>query len=256
MNRKLAHFLSSRGYEGTFIDSAPKLKNRSTILSPGNPILSLPEPTWSMAFENQYSPSNNQYRVLPLVLRITETLSKTPGSSEVQIDTVLGNSPSHEILLHPAHSTNIARHTLLSGAWKSCPATFSLLTRTLWIWLESWGIAELSPSQCAWLVMHFIQVKIKIISIDVVVTKTIFESNKQANHDFKDDVTPKSPEELVVRHDDPGLTTPTDERATVPSSYKLGKSDIELDALLRDFFLYESYSLFKARLLMIFVFLT
>ena len=92
--------------------------------------------------------------------------------------------------------------------------------------------------------------------MNVVVTKTIFESNKQANHDFKDDVTPKSPEELVVRHDDPGLTTPTDERATVPSSYKLGKSDIELDALLRDFFLYESYSLFEAKLLMMFVFLT
>ncbi|KAL5521077.1 hypothetical protein ACEPAG_8999 [Sanghuangporus baumii] len=134
----LAKYLLENGYSGTFVDTRPDLVGFDAADFQALPI-SPAEPTWSQLS----TPFSSLFNVLPPGLRIRP-----------------GNHDHPEILLSPAHPSNMLRWSLVKHACESSGA-LSMLSSFLWLWLRSHGVEHYSWTTCVFMVMFYLQDRYK-----------------------------------------------------------------------------------------------
>lgn len=164
--RELAEHLSEQGYEGTFIDTqidfaekqaasqnAKQCEPEDNIAEPNVlGIENTKESSWGREHKITYSPLQERFPVSPACLRIRK---KTLNTDE-PIDPLCFAS---EIILYPAHPSNDHRLAFLKAC---CDRTdFRSILSSFWLWSQSWGLNQFTPTICAYIVLTFLQVRVK-----------------------------------------------------------------------------------------------
>ncbi|OCB91531.1 AGC/Akt protein kinase [Sanghuangporus baumii] len=137
----LAKHLLENGYNGTFVDTRPDLVGFDA--ADFEALSSRPIPPVEPAWGQFSTPFSLLFNVLPPSLRIKP-----------------GNLDHPEILLSPAHPSNVLRWNLIKHTCESNEA-LSLLSSFFWLWLRSHGVEHYSWTTCVFMVMFYLQDRYK-----------------------------------------------------------------------------------------------
>ncbi|KAL5504982.1 hypothetical protein ACEPAH_7645 [Sanghuangporus vaninii] len=137
----LAKHLLENGYNGTFVDTRPDLVGFDA--ADFEALSSRPIPPAEPAWGQLSTPFSLLFNVLPPNLRIRPV-----------------NFDHPEILLSPAHPSNMLRWNLMKHTCESSEA-LSLLSSFFWLWLRSHGVEHYSWTTCVFMVMFYLQDRYK-----------------------------------------------------------------------------------------------